>query len=295
MATIKLPKIFLDSGDPDETRRAKGILGHIDGQTTNPTLISKHPEVQKMQQGGIKMSEEALMKFYKEVVAQIEREIAGPISVEVAADWDTQAQEMLKQAHEMVTWGRNIYIKFPTTQEGVKAASEFVRSGHHVNMTLVFTQTQAAAAYAATLAGTIIPHFVSPFMGRYDDRGYLGLDLLKNIIKMYKNFGKQRNTSVRHVQVLASSIRTLDHFYGATFLGADALTVPLRVLTQWVHDEKWVPEGTYRPTGHGLKSLKYEDIPFKSNFEEYEVQKVEGDLLDEGLKRFATDWKRLLA
>ncbi len=301
-SSIKLPKIFLDAGDPDETKKAKGLVGHIDGQTTNPTLVARHPEAQKYIDSGKKFTHSELLKFYKEVIVEIEREIAGPISIEVEANWDTKAADMLKQATEMATWARNAYIKFPTIPEGIKAAHEFVATGGRVNMTLVFDQVQSAAVYVALRAANakredkenLPPHFLSPFLGRYDDRGIMGLDIIKNIIKMYKGFNGTLHTNDHPVQILASSIRTLDHFYGAIFLGADAITTPLSVIRAWVQDESWIPDGTYRIENNGLKSIVYDEVKLRNNFEDYPIERVEGSLLDDGVTRFAKDWQSLL-
>lgn len=291
--SIKLPKIYLDSSDPAETKLMKGLVGFLDGQTTNPSLVAKNPEVQKYIATGKKLTEEELLKRYKEIIKEIEKEVAGPISVEVYADWDTTAAEMLKQAEDMFSWGRNIYMKFPTIPEGLKAANEFVKKKGRVNMTLVFDEKQAGAVYAATLS-TVHPAFISPFIGRWDDRGYNGLDLVRNIVKLYKKFDKMRKQKKSHVLVLAASIRSMDHFYASIFLGADILTVPSSLLKEWVHQEMWIPDEHYRIEKSGLKSLIYEDLPLKENFEDYGVAKVEGDLLDEGLKKFAKDWNTLL-
>ncbi|QQG44237.1 MAG: transaldolase [Candidatus Roizmanbacteria bacterium] len=287
--SIKLPKIFLDSGNPEETKRAKGLLGHIDGQTTNPSLVAKHPEAQRFLSQGKKLTEEELLKFYRQIIEEIGREIAGSISVEVYADWDSTASQMLKQAEKMFTWGRNIHIKFPTTEEGLKAASEFTKNGGRVNMTLVFNQTQAAASYAATLQSKET-HFVSPFIGRLDDRGVNGLDLVKNIIKLYRKFNKQDKSNIL---VLAASIRTLQHLYSSIFMGADVVTIPFKIAQEWVKEEKWMPDKHYRPSQSGLKYLKYEDLAFYNNFEKYKIPHIEDDLLDEGLKKFVADWKSL--
>jgi transaldolase len=89
--SIKLPKIHLDSGDPEETKKAKGLIGFLDGQTTNPSLVAKNPEIQQYLASGKKLTEEDLLDRYKEVVHEIEKEVAGPISVEVNAVWDTPA------------------------------------------------------------------------------------------------------------------------------------------------------------------------------------------------------------
>lgn len=291
--SIKLPKIYLDSGNPEETKRAKGILGFIDGQTTNPSLVAKNPEVVKFLSQGKKLTEKELYVFYKQIVTEIQKELSGPLSVEVYADWNTKAAAMLTQAEEMSAWGKNIYVKFPTIPEGLTAAHEFVKKGGRVNMTLVFSQVQAAATYSATYT-TKFPAFVSPFIGRWDDCGYDGLDLVKNILKTYRKFDKINKRKESHVKVLAASIRNLAHFYSCIFIGADILTVPLTVIKEWVHEENWVPDEHYRTEPTGLKPLRYEDIPFKSNYLDYKVEKTDGDLLDEGLKKFVKDWKSLI-
>ncbi len=290
--SIKLPKIFLDSGDPEETRKAKGLIGTIDGQTTNPSLVAKSPSVQKRLADGKKLNETELLAMYKDIIQEIETETAGPVSVEVYADWNTTAAEMLKQAEDMYTWGKNIYMKFPTIPAGVQAAHEFTKNGGRVNMTLVFTQTQAAAVYEATKHGNF-PTFISPFIGRWDDRGYNGLDLIRNILKQYRKYEKKTKQE-SHVKVLAASIRTLDHLYSCIFLGADILTMPLKTIYEWVEDEKWVPDEHYRFEPDGLKSLVYEDIEPGRAYTDYLIEQVEGDLLNEGLEKFAKDWKNLI-
>jgi transaldolase len=291
--SIRLPKIFLDSGDPAETRKARGILGFLDGQTTNPSLVVKNPEAAKYLAKGKKLTEGELLNLYRQIIKELDRELAGPISVEVYADWKTKAANMLKQAEVMYTWGKNIYIKLPTIPEGLKAAREFTKKGGRVNMTLVFDQNQAAAAYASTAQSTHV-NFVSPFVGRWDDRGYLGLDLLKNIVKMYKKLNKINNIKKPHILTLAASIRSLGHFYGAIFMGADIITIPLKVIYQWIEEEKWLPDKNYRLPTHGLKSIRYEEVPYKRDYEEYKINKTKGCLLDEGLNKFIKDWKKLL-
>lgn len=291
--SIKLPKVFLDSGDPEETKQARGILGSLDGQTTNPTLVTKNPEIKKYLDTGKKLTEKELLSEYQKIVREIDKIIGGPLSVEVYSDWTTTAEQMLKQADEMFTWGKNIYMKFPSTPEGVKAANEFVKKNGRVNMTLVFDQQQAAAVYSATI-GTNQPAFVSPFIGRWDDRGYNGLDLVRNIIKMYRKYDNQRHEKKEHVLVLAASIRTLDHFYASIFMGADIMTVPLSLIHEWIQAERWMPDEHYRAPQSGLKSLLYQEIPFQPDFTKYIISKEEGSLLDEGLKKFVKDWKSLV-
>lgn len=308
---MHLSKIFLDSGDPEETKKAKGLLGFLDGQTTNPTLVARHPEAQEYISGGKKFSEQELLKFYREVVKEIEKEISGPISVEVYADWETPVETMLTQARDMFTWGKHIQIKFPTIPNGIKAARQFVKEGGRVNMTLVFTEEQAAAVYVATKTELRImnndenhdskfnihnsSHFVSPFLGRWYDRGFAGIDLLESIIRLYKKFNKQTNEKKHHILTLASSIRDLDQFYGSIAAGADLLTVPIKIIYDWIQDGKTLPDQKFHASHTGLKPIVFKDLPLRNNFEDYEINRVEGDLLDAGIERFSKDWKSLLA
>jgi transaldolase len=290
--SISLPKIFLDSGDPEETRKAKGLIGTLDGQTTNPSLLAKNPDVKKRIESGSKLTEDELMGMYQEMIQAISQETAGPISVEVYADFETSADQMLAQAEQMYGWAKNVVMKFPTIPEGLKAAHRFTQQGGRVNMTLVFDQQQAAAVYEAT-RGTATPALLSPFMGRWDDRGYNGVDLIKNIHKQYRSYEKKSKTDA-HVKILAASIRNLEHLYASIFFGADAVTMPLSVIRDWIADEKWVPDERYRYEPEGLKSIIYEDVPQGQPYDQYPINYDEGTLLAEGMKKFSTDWKNLV-
>lgn len=123
-------RIFVDSGDPDETREAIQLLGFLDGQTTNPTLISKNPQAKARMEIGEKFTKEEIFGFYKKVVQEISSLIPqGSISVEVFADKNTTSSQMLKQGREMFSWIPNAHIKFPTNVEGLKAAEKTVKEG----------------------------------------------------------------------------------------------------------------------------------------------------------------------
>ena len=179
-------KILVDGGDPAETSRIKDMLGFVDGQTTNPSLIAKNPEIRKLVASGRPLSRQEENEEYKNIVRQISPLVGeAGVSIEVFADLDTKAEQMLAQGKEMFTWIPNAYIKYPCTHEGLRAAQMSVRQGIRVNMTLCFSQDQAAAVYGATM-GTASPAYVSPFVGRLDDRGENGMDLIQNIRKMYE-------------------------------------------------------------------------------------------------------------
>src|SRR5215467_14347884 len=174
-------KILVDGGDPEETSRVKDLIGFVDGQTTNPSLIAKNPEIRERIASGHTLSQQEEKDEYKKIVQTISPLVGDAgVSIEVFADLDTKAEEMLAQGEEMFSWIPNAYIKYPCTHEGLKAAEMSVQRQIRVNMTLCFSQEQAAAVYAATRVSKD-PVYVSPFVGRLDDRGENGIDLVKNI------------------------------------------------------------------------------------------------------------------
>lgn len=292
--SIKLPKLFLDSGNPEDTKKVKSLIGYIDGQTTNPSLVVKNPTVLNYIAQGKKLQKDELISIYREIITEIDKMVSGPISVETYADWNTPAQEMVEQAHEMKSWGHNIYIKFPTIKQGLIAANEFVKSGGNVNMTLVFDQNQAAAVYTATYPA-FATAFVSPFIGRWDDKGYDGLDLIRNIKKMYRNFSEKRREKECHVEILAASIRNMEHFYASMQIGADIITAPLSIYEEWINQERFVPDEKYHADKKGLKSIFYQDTPLHNDFTQYEIRKEDNSLLNEGLDKFVSDWNKILS
>jgi len=199
-------KIFLDSGDPQDTREVLTSIGFLDGQTTNPSLIIKNPEAQERLARGAKFTQDEVTAFYKNVIAEIV-EVLGDqsISIEVSADQCTTAESIIKQAHEMTTWAKHPHIKIPITREGLKAGEILSREGIHLNYTLNFSQQQAAAVHAATRGAKKEQIYISPFHGRLDDYGVRGADVIANIEKMYR-------INHSHVQVLVASVRDYDTF-----------------------------------------------------------------------------------
>src|SRR5215470_9558838 len=241
-------KILVDGGDPEETRRIKDRLGFVDGLTTNPTFVAKNPEVQRLIASGRKLSLEEQNEEYKSIVRKISPLVGSAgVSIEVFADFDTKAEQMLAQGEEMFGWIPNAYIKYPCIREGVRAAKMSVERGIRVNMTLCFSQEQAAAVYAAT-RGARDPVYVSPFVGRLDDRGDNGMDVVRNIKRMYAQ-------GDGHVHVLAASLRRLDHLLYAFALGAELVTAPAKLLQEWAsHDlVQPGPEFKYDPVVDGKR------------------------------------------
>jgi transaldolase len=278
-------KIFLDGGDSGETRETINLLGFLDGQTTNPTLISKNPQARERIAKGERFSEKEILDFYRTVVKEISGLIPrGSISVEVYADISTPSERMLKQAKEMYSWIPNAHIKFPSATEGLKAAEQAVKQGMRVNMTLCFRQEQAAAVYAATLGAKKGDAFVSPFIGRLDDRGENGMDLISNILRMY---GKGDG----HVEVLTASVRNFDHLLYAIKLGSDIITAPFKVLKEWGEKGLPMPPDDYVYSPKDLRPIPYKDIDLLKKWQEYDISH---ELTVKGMEKFSADWNSLI-
>ena len=191
---------------------------------------------------------------------------------------------MLAQARDFFQWIPNAHIKFPTTAAGLMAGGVAVKEGVRVNMTLCFSQAQAAAVHAATLGAARGQVFLSPFVGRLDDIGQNGMDLIANILRMYAD-------GDHHVEVLAASVRTLPHFLEALRLSSDIVTLPLSVLRQWKETGMRVPDASYRYDARGLTPLPYETIDLTADWREYTI---EHGLTDKGVKKFSDDWNALV-
>jgi len=148
-------KILVDGGDPAETLRMKSLIGFVDGQTTNPSLIAKNPAIQRLVASDHRLSSQEEKMEYKKIVQSISPLVGdGGVSIEVFADLGTKAEEMFAQGEEMFSWIPNAYVKYPCTHEGLRAAQMSTDKSIRVNMTLCFSQLQAAAVYAATKGST---------------------------------------------------------------------------------------------------------------------------------------------
>ncbi len=275
-------KIFLDSGDPQETKQVKAALGWLDGQTTNPTLIARNPQL-KLQAKERKLTKQELEDYYQQIIQEIDKTIpGGAISVEVYADLSTSAEEMVKQAERFANWADNIYIKLPIIPAGLKAAQVLLKEGIKVNMTLCFSQAQAAAVYAATQGASSGMVFISPFIGRLDDQGLNGFELVLNIKQMFA-------AGDGHVEVLAASIRSLDHLLAALQSRIDAVTAPARVLMQWVETGMLLPaDFSYQPD---LQPIPYQSYDLSQDFQQFPLAHP---LTKIGIEKFAADWNSLI-
>lgn len=280
-------KIFLDGGDPEETKETLRLLGFLDGQTTNPTLIAKNPDAKKRFEKGEKFSEEEITAFYRGIVRELSNLLPdGSISIEVYADrCSTGSDAMLKQGKEMFSWIKNAHIKYPTTTEGLFAAEQSIAEGMRVNMTLCFTEEQAAAVYAATRGAAKGDVFISPFVGRLDDIGENGMDLIKNIAALYEK-------GDGHVEILAASVRSMDHFMGSLHLGADIITAPFSILKEWGEKGMPIPHDDFSYQPAGLKTIPYHGFDLSQDWKTFSITHP---LTDKGIDRFSEDWNALIA
>jgi transaldolase len=282
-------KILVDGGDPDETRMVKALLGFVDGQTTNPTLIAKNPAIRQRIASGHRLSSHEENEAYKKIVQSLSPMVGeAGVSIEVFADLNTSAERMLGQGEEMFSWIPNAYIKYPCTHEGLRAAELSVRKNIRVNMTLCFSQGQAAAVYAAT-KGTQEPVYVSPFIGRLDDCGENGIDVVRNIKRMYAN-------GDGHVHVLAASIRHLDHLLASLAFDAELLTAPGKVLEEWGAKGFPLPQPGFNykgvdSEGRNLKPIPYQELDLSSSWDRFDIAH---ELTKKGIEKFVADYESTL-
>ena len=210
-------KFFVDTAEIADIREL-AEAGLIDGVTTNPSLIAKSG------------------RDFREVVAEICKETDGPVSAEVTA---LDAPGMIREGKSLLEIGKNIAVKVPLTLEGLKACRALTGEGHMVNVTLCFNANQALLAAKAGAS------FISPFIGRLDDNGVDGMELVEEIRQIYDNFGFD-------TEIIAASVRTINHVKYAALAGCDIATVPPAV----------------------LKSL------------------IKHPLTDKGIEQFMADWKK---
>lgn len=193
-------QLFLDSANPNEIREATN-LGVISGVTTNPSLVAK----EKVD--------------YKERILEICQIVSGPVSVEVLSQ---EAEGMVAEAKEFTTWASNVIVKVPMIQEGLRALKSLRQLKIKTNVTLVFSLNQALLA---AIAGA---DYVSPFVGRLDDVGHDGMQLVAEIVNAYKAYNMC-------TQVIAASIRHPLHVVQAVRAGAHIATIPFSVLEGMLH------------------------------------------------------------
>ncbi len=291
---MKLPSnIYIDGGDPAETKMADTMLkkaGYhgLDGQTTNPTLIAKNFAAKN---GGKKVSMKDAFGEYKRVVTEMSKIIPkGKISIQVIGDpANLTADEMLSQARDRVRWIPNGVVKFPCTTQGLTAVETFCEEGP-VNITLNFSQDQAAAVYIATKSHNY-DVFISPFVGRLDDKGENGMDVVANELEMYKAFGDG------HVNVLTASVRNIKHLSYALWLKSPVITIPFKVFKEWALPSSGqagfiVPTGDFVYDVPGLAEIPYKELTLDGNWKDFDLNH---DLTASGVAKFWEDWQSIVA
>ena len=191
-------KFFIDTADLGEIREAEA-LGVLDGVTTNPSLVKASGA-----------------KSFHDLVVQICEIVDGDVSAEVTAnDYDG----MLREGRELAGLHDNVVVKVPLIKDGIRAIKTFTDEGIRTNCTLCFSPTQALVAAKAGAT------YISPFVGRLDDIAHDGMDLIRQIVAIYTNYGYE-------TEVLAASIRHPMHVVEAALAGADVATIPFKVLEQ---------------------------------------------------------------
>lgn len=193
-------KFFIDTAEIEEIRQAN-LRGWVDGVTTNPSLIAKSG------------------KDFHTVIKEICKEIAGPVSAEVIS---LQHEEMVREGKELAKLASNVVVKIPMCEDGMIAVKKLKAEGIKTNVTLVFSPMQAllAAKAGATM--------VSPFVGRLDDIGVEGMQMVDQVIQMYRNYDFD-------TEVLVASVRSPMHIQLAAEMGADIATIPFKVMQQMTH------------------------------------------------------------
>jgi transaldolase len=188
-------KIFLDTANVESIKKYND-MGLVDGITTNPTLLSK-------EKGNP-----------AEIMRQIVKIVKGPVSLEVVG---TTTAEMMEEAHRLKKYGQNVVVKIPMIPDGLKAVKKLKEEGIQTNVTLIFSANQAILAAKAGAA------YVSPFIGRLDDAGQEGMQVIREIVQIFKNYQFDTN-------VLVASVRHPLHVIEAGKIGAHVVTLPPDIL-----------------------------------------------------------------
>ena len=194
-------RIFLDTANIDQLKQV-AKLGIVSGVTTNPSLVSKERTTD-----------------YEATIKEICSIISGPVSTEVLVEG---VEPMIEQARQIATWAPNVVVKIPATAEGLEVTSILSQEGIKVNFTLCFSLNQALLG---ALAGAA---YVSPFVGRLDDIGHDGMQVVGDIVDVYQKYDELKT------EVIAASIRHPEHCVVAAKAGAHIATVPYGVLTQMI-------------------------------------------------------------
>lgn len=295
-------KFLLDSGDPNEYRKTAEFAhrngSELWGSTTNPTLIAK-------KLAGKRVRREEAFRLQKEITLEILSIVPGAVSSEVYADETTSSDEMIEQGRDIASWHERIFVKLPTTIEGFKARTALRRLGISVNNTLVFSQQQIFAiclheelmqkAYSAKK--TLWPPFISPFVGRLDDIGENGLDLVENGMHIKEQFSTT-------LWMLEASVRSISHIKQGIALRSELITAPAKLYQEWFsltnEQKQSIPTGVSSTLREIPLWTPKEEIRSINSLEAFQ-KALEGnsidirhDLTEKGIRKFADDWKAII-
>lgn len=190
-------QFFIDTANVEEIQRA-AEMGMVDGVTTNPSLVAKEG------------------RAFRELLEEICSLVDGPVNAEVVS---LEAEDMIREAHELTGIADNIVVKIPLVEEGLKAVRVLAEEEIQTNVTLCFSPLQALAAAKAGAA------YISPFVGRLDDISHQGMELVEQIVTIYDNYGFE-------TEVIVASVRNPLHVLDAAMMGADIATIPFKVMQQ---------------------------------------------------------------
>lgn len=193
-------KIFLDTANLEQIKKYND-LGLVDGVTTNPTLLSKENSDPR------------------EIMAEIVRTVKGPISLEVIS---TDYDGMMAEGRTLSKYGKNVVVKIPMTADGLKAVKQLRAEGIRTNVTLIFSPNQALLAAKSGAS------YVSPFIGRLDDIGEVGMDVIRDVVQIFRNYNYE-------TEVLVASVRHPLHVIDAAKIGAHVVTLPPDVLGKMIN------------------------------------------------------------
>ena len=303
-----MTQFLLDSGNPQEYREMQALAkeqgAEIWGATTNPTLIARNL-------AGKKLMQQEAFALQKEIVMEILTIVPGAVSAEVYADATTTGEEMANQGEEIASWNERVYVKLPTTIEGFKARTILRGKKISINNTLVFSQQQI---FAITLHESIIqkadpgnkprwPQFISPFVGRIDDLGENGMQIIEHGMKIKEAFAQINNQPF--TWMLASSIRRVEHLKRSIELNSEIITAPGKIYKEWFSFTKEQQEQIdTQAYAESLVPVSYWQVPQATqeigtmdafmNAVGTGKLDISHPLTNAGIEQFARDWKAIL-
>ncbi len=297
-----MTRFILDSGLVSEYKDISTLAQkhHTElwGATTNPTLIAKNF-------AGKKISTKEAFALQKEIVMEILGIVPGAVSAEVYADAQTSAKDMIEQGRDIATWSNRIVVKLPTNREGFIARTELRKNSIPVNNTLVFSQEQIFAIclhekIAEKSFGPLHnewPSFISPFVGRLDDIGLNGMDLVTHGMKIKEIVGAK-------LWMLEASVRNMHHFAKGLDLSSELITVPAKVYHEWFALSATEKQAHTAESPTNLSRIPFWQPPnelieidsIQAFMETIDNKKlnIQHDLTDKGLVKFAEDWNAVI-